>query len=79
VDEAGEFDAGDVAGGAVDAFEVPDGFCSRLALGTGKGCQDAGGWIRTVSGRSRQGSRLRSPWRRYLLRVSKIEQRFIFL
>ena len=28
VDEAGEFDAGDVPGGAVDAFEVPDGFCS---------------------------------------------------
>ena len=26
VDEAGEFDAGDVAGGAVDAFEVPDCF-----------------------------------------------------
>ena len=28
VDEAGEADAGDVAGGAVNAFEVPDGFCS---------------------------------------------------
>jgi len=28
VDEAGEFNAGDVAGGAVDAFEVPDGFGS---------------------------------------------------
>jgi hypothetical protein len=28
VDEAGELDVGDVAGGAVDAFEVPDGFGS---------------------------------------------------
>jgi hypothetical protein len=28
VDEAGEFDAGDVAGGAVDSFEVPDCFGS---------------------------------------------------
>jgi hypothetical protein len=27
VDEAGEFDTGDVAGAAIDAFEVPDGFC----------------------------------------------------
>lgn len=26
VDQPGEFDAGDVAGGAVDAFEVPDCF-----------------------------------------------------
>ena len=30
VDEAGEFDAWDVAGGAVDSFEVPDCFCSGL-------------------------------------------------
>lgn len=30
VDEPGEPDAGDVAGGAVDAFEVPDGFGSTL-------------------------------------------------
>ena len=28
MDEAGETDAWDVAGGAVDAFEVPDRFCS---------------------------------------------------
>jgi hypothetical protein len=43
VDEAGEFDAGDVAGGAVDAFEVPDGFCSRWVLGAGMGCKDEAG------------------------------------
>jgi hypothetical protein len=30
VDEAGEFDAGDVAGGAVYSFEVPDCFGSGL-------------------------------------------------
>jgi hypothetical protein len=30
VDETGEFDSWDVAGGAVDSFEVPDCFCSGL-------------------------------------------------
>lgn len=32
VDEACEADAGDVAGGAVDTFEVPDGFGSVVLL-----------------------------------------------
>lgn len=33
VDEAGELDVGDVAGGAVDAFKVPDGFgCGGVEL-----------------------------------------------
>jgi hypothetical protein len=67
VDEAGEFDAGDVAGGAVDAFEVPDCFCSGVMLGGGRGWSWVGHRrVRTVLGRSRRGSRLRSPWRRYL-------------
>lgn len=30
VDQAGEADAGDVAAGAEDAFEVPDGFCAEV-------------------------------------------------
>jgi hypothetical protein len=61
VDEAGEFDAGNVAGGAVDTFEVPDCFCSGLGLGAGMGCKDEAGQIRTVLGRSRRGNRLHSP------------------
>ena len=32
VDEACETDAGDVATGAEDAFEVPDGFCARCRV-----------------------------------------------
>ena len=32
MDEAGEADARDVAGGAVDAFEVPDGFRSATTV-----------------------------------------------
>jgi hypothetical protein len=32
VDQTSEFDAWDVAGGAVDAFEVPDGFGSGKML-----------------------------------------------
>jgi hypothetical protein len=39
VDEAGEFDAGDVAGGAVDAFEVPDGFGSEKGVRSWEGMQ----------------------------------------
>jgi len=31
VDETREADVGDVAGGAEDAFKVPDGFCSVVA------------------------------------------------
>lgn len=32
MDESGELDTGDVAGGAVDAFEVPDGFGSAIEV-----------------------------------------------
>ena len=35
VDEAGEADVGDVAGGAEDAFEVPDCFCAGRVLVSG--------------------------------------------
>jgi hypothetical protein len=32
MDQAGEADAGNVAGGAEDTFEVPDGFCAVFSL-----------------------------------------------
>jgi hypothetical protein len=41
VDEAGEFDAWDVAGGAVDAFEVPDCFGAVVEVRI----WEAGRWV----------------------------------
>ena len=37
MNETGELDAWDVAGGAVDAFEVPDGFGSVIEVRIGQG------------------------------------------
>lgn len=37
MNEAGEFDTWDVARGAVDAFEVPDGFRSTVVSGPVEG------------------------------------------
>jgi hypothetical protein len=47
VDEAGELDVGDVAGGAEDALEIPDSFCSGAVLVKGRlGKGDVDGCIR---------------------------------
>jgi len=73
VDEAGEFDAWDVAGGAIDSFEVPDCFGSVLeeigasVLSSARcgfwkevrlGLGSVVGEVRTAWGRSRPGIHL---------------------
>jgi len=60
VDEASELDAGDVAGGAVDAFEVPDGFGSVGQLVAVMVSHQEESEL-TASGIRRPGSLLRSP------------------
>lgn len=65
VDEAGELDVRDVAAGAVDAFEIPDGFGSAVGvsgLGVdrkgGKGERKGkGGGVRTRRDSARRGNR----------------------
>lgn len=61
MDEAGKADAGNVARGAEDALEVPDGFCA--GVGSERACvviEMGTDSVHTVWGRARRESRLRS-------------------
>lgn len=74
VDEAGEFDVGQVAGGAVDAFKVPDCFCAimkkikNLSISPGKEGGKSGPGFNRSSPTLKDTARLRnhhhSPWER---------------
>ena len=62
MDEAGEADVGEVAGGTEYAFEVPDGFGAKGRLGS---ALNLGGWPR---GRRKEELTLQDRFRRGIRR-----------